>query len=135
ERAGFAASHPEAARSVAVLPFPVEGADSFPDRTAARRLLRLPDDVPVAAWVAEPGLPSTGSDLAREAFRRARVFFPGSRLIVAGAGAPSEPGVLSLAQPTDAERAAAMRAADILLVPPPAGGAREVLTAMRAGIA
>src|SRR5580693_2065127 len=91
ERNRFLAGVPSAAARTAVLPAAVVDPPEAPDRASARRLLHLPDDVPVAAWVGAPG-PSGGSDLSRAAFQRARVFFPGARLLLAGVAAPTEPG-------------------------------------------
>jgi len=65
-----------------------------PTRETARAALALPSDVPVVAAIAASERPEeAGLDRVREAFRRIRPLFPGVRLVVAGAEAPTEPGV------------------------------------------
>ncbi len=73
---------------------PVAPEPAPPTREEARTALALPTDVPVVAAVAaSENTEASGIDRAREAFRRIRPLFPGVRLVVAGAEAPTEPGV------------------------------------------
>jgi glycosyltransferase involved in cell wall biosynthesis len=70
---------------------------TLPTRAAARHDLRIPPDVPVVvAPTAFEAPASSGVDRVLEAFRRVRPFFPGVRLVLCGAPAPSEPGVIVL---------------------------------------
>jgi glycosyltransferase involved in cell wall biosynthesis len=69
----------------------------LPGRDASRQDLRIPPDVPVVVAPTafeEPG--PAGVDRVLEAFRRVRPLFPGVRLVVVGAPAPPDPGVISL---------------------------------------
>ncbi|HTT26037.1 MAG TPA: hypothetical protein VMH90_03620 [Thermoplasmata archaeon] len=133
ERGRFLAGAPDAAARTAVVPAAVPDPPMSPDRSAARRLLHLPDDVPVAAWAGAPG-PTGGSEIARAAFQRSRVFFPGARLLLAGVAAPTEPGVHSLPGADAATRAAVRRAADVVLAPSPPD-VLDLLATMRCGAA
>ncbi|MGC2205247.1 MAG: glycosyltransferase, partial [Thermoplasmata archaeon] len=82
----------------AALP-PVANLPPPPSREEARASFRIPTDVPVVVAPAAFEQPEpSGIDRAREAFRRVRSFFPGARLIVAGAPSPSEPGVAVAAE-------------------------------------
>jgi hypothetical protein len=133
ERSRFLQGVPTAAARTALLPAAVPDPPAAPDRASARRLLRVPDDVPVAAWIGAPG-PAGGSEMARGAFQRSRVFFPGARLLLAGVSAPTEPGAHALPSPDEATRAAVRRAADVLLAPSPSD-LTDVLATMRCGAA
>jgi hypothetical protein len=92
---------------VAAIPLPMT-------REEARASFRIPADVPVVVAPAAFEQPElSGTDRAREAYRRVRSFFPGSRLIVVGTTAPVEPGV-ALAPERDAGTLArALAAADV----------------------
>lgn len=66
-------------------------------RDAARAMLDIPRDVPVAVSpVPENGKDTGGVDRARETFRRIRPLFPGARLIIVGASPPTEPGLVAI---------------------------------------
>lgn len=84
-------------RKLVALPPAVPALPSLPSREASRQGLRIPPDVPVvvAPMAFEAPEPS-GLDRVLEAFRRVRPFFPGVRLVVGGAPAPSDPGVIAL---------------------------------------
>jgi hypothetical protein len=133
ERSRFLAGVPDAAHRTAVLPAAVPDPPAEPDRAGARRLLHLPDDVPVAAWVGAAG-PGGGSEMTRAAFQRARVFFPGARLLLAGVAAPTEPGAHPLPGADLATRLAVRRAADVVLAPG-TGDVNDLLATMRCGAA
>lgn len=132
ERAAYLRTDPSASDRTTVLPAAVEGPVGPPDRDAARRKFRIPGDVPVALWAGGPG-GEPALALARESFRRARVFFPGARLLVVGLASPSDPGVQSWPRATPAERSLAREAADVLLALGP-GAAGEALLGMRGGL-
>jgi hypothetical protein len=133
ERDAFLRAAASAAPRTVLLPAAVADPPGAPDREAARRLLHLPDDVPVAAWIAPAGF--GGSEpLALAAFERSRVFFPGARLLIVGAAAPSQAGVQSFPAPEAEVVAAARRAADVIIAPAPSS-AMSVLSAVRAGAA
>ena len=87
-------------------------------RTAARTTLGIPPDV-LAVATPTPEAPGGAGvvDRAREAFRRVRPFFPGVRLIVAGATAPVEPGVVALPTRDGATFALGLTAANVALFP------------------
>lgn len=119
---------------VGLLPPTVSDPDFTESRERARLALRLPQDVPVAAFVGHrpdvQGLP-----IALEAFRRSRVFFPGARFLVVGSSPKSDPGVLPLGTADEPTKARALRAADLFLFPSSeAGPSYAVLEAMRYGI-
>lgn len=100
----------------AALP-PVASPPDPPTREAARAGFRLPADVPVVATLAPVEEPEpSGIDRAREAFRRVRSFFPGARLVVAGATAPAEPGVVAVEARDGMTFARAIVAADVVLL-------------------
>ncbi len=100
----------------AALP-PVAPFAEAPTREAARAGFRIPADVPVVATLAPVEAPeSAGVDRAREAFRRVRSFFPGARLVVAGAAAPVEPGVVAAESRDGGTFARAIVAADVVLL-------------------
>jgi len=84
-------------RKLILLPPAVPSLPPLPTREAARQDLRIPPDVPVvvAPTAFEAPEPS-GLDRVLEAFRRVRPFFPGVRLVVCGAPAPSDPGVIAV---------------------------------------
>ncbi|MGI0071770.1 MAG: hypothetical protein ACRECT_06875 [Thermoplasmata archaeon] len=99
----------------AALP-PVGTSGPAPTRESARRSFRIPADVPVVvAPAAFEQAESSGVDAAREAFRRVRSFFPGARLLVAGAAAPAEPGVVVAPERDGATFARAFAAADVAI--------------------
>lgn len=108
-----------------------------PTRDAARATLGVPTDVPLVAALASTEDPQgAGVELARDAFRRIRPLFPGIRLVVAGAPAPTEPGVHPV---PDRERTAfvrALAAADVaVFLPRTPGFDPGVVLAMRLGVA
>jgi glycosyltransferase involved in cell wall biosynthesis len=103
-----------AARKLVALPPAVPPLPPFPSRAASREDLRIPPDVPVVvAPVAfdtpEPG----GVDRVLEAFRRVRPFFPGVRLVLWGAPAASDPGVIALGDRRAATLSDALASADV----------------------
>lgn len=106
-------------------------------RDAARAELGIPLDVPVVvAAASRPDPAAAGVDLAREAFRRVRSFFPGARLIVVGTTAPAEPGVVVVPARDANAFSAGFVAADVALFARPAGGFDPgVVFAMRSGVA
>jgi len=84
-------------RKLVAVPPAVGALPSLPARDASRADLRIPPDVPVVIAPAAFEAPEpSGLDRVLEAFRRVRPFFPGVRLVVAGAPAPSDPGVIAL---------------------------------------
>jgi glycosyltransferase involved in cell wall biosynthesis len=93
---------------------PVPPLPSAPRVEEARGTFRIPTDVPVVAAPAAFESPeASGTDRAREAFRRVRSFFPGARLIVTGTTAPPEGHVTSTVERDGATLAAALAAADV----------------------
>jgi len=103
-----------AGRKLVSLPPAVAGLPPLPTREASRRDLRIPPDVPVVvAPAAEEAPEPAGLDRVLEAFRRIRPFFPGVRLVVAGAPAPSDPGVISLPDRHAETFADALASADV----------------------
>lgn len=108
-----------------------------PSRAEARERLGIPPDVPtVVAPVAPDAVEGPGTDRVREAFRRIRPLFPGVRLVVAGANAPSEPGVIAVPARDAGALAAALAAGDVALVVPRRRGFDPgVVFAQRAGCA
>jgi glycosyltransferase involved in cell wall biosynthesis len=86
-----------AERKLVALPPAVPALPPLPTREASRHDLRIPLDVPVVvAPTAFEAPASSGVDRVLEAFRRVRPFFPGVRLVLCGALAPSDPGVIVL---------------------------------------
>lgn len=70
---------------------PVAGPSRLPTLEEARSSFHIPNDVPVVvAPAAFDGPEPSGTDRAREAFRRVRSFFPGARLLITGASAPAD---------------------------------------------
>lgn len=103
-------------------------------RDQARLALKIPGDVPVAAFVGHRP-EAQGLRIALEAFRRSRVFFPGARFLVVGSTPPQDPGVLPLGVVDEATKALALRAADLFLFPSlESGPAYSVTEAMRYGL-
>jgi hypothetical protein len=99
----------------AALP-PVPVLPDAPTRGEARASFRIPLDVPVLVAPAAFEQPEpSGIDRAREAFRRVRSFFPGARMIVAGAPSPPEPGVAVAPERDSATLARALAAADVAI--------------------
>lgn len=103
-------------------------------RTAARAALGIPPDVlVVAAPAAEERAGPAGIDRAREAFRRVRPFFPGARLVVVGAPAPEDPGVVTVTARDPAAFGLGLGAANVaLFAGGPPGFDPMVVEAMRA---
>ncbi len=119
------------------LPPPVPVVPAPPTREEARADFHIPMDVPVVVAPAPFEDPErSGTDRAREAFRRVRSFFPGARLIVAGTQAPAEPGVVLAPERNTATLVRALVAADVAFfdrrVP---GFDPGAVLAMRAGLA
>jgi len=84
-------------RKLVALPSAVAPLPKLPARDASRNDLRIPRDVPVVvAPMAFDAPEPSGLDRVLEAFRRVRPFFQGVRLVVVGARAPSDPGVIAL---------------------------------------
>ena len=94
------------------------------DRTQARRALQLPLDDPVVAFAARPDrFLEDGGDLALEAFRRIRVFFPGAKFLAIGAAPPkSESGVKAALSAELPNLSKAFAAADVTIFPSRTGG-------------
>jgi len=85
-------------------------------RAAARSALGIPPDVlVVVAPAAQERADGSGIDRASEAFRRVRPFFPGVRLVVVGAPAPADPGVVSVPARDSATFGLALAAANVAL--------------------
>jgi glycosyltransferase involved in cell wall biosynthesis len=122
------------ATKVSVLPPTIPDPSTSEPKEAARLALRIPIDVPVAAFAGHRPDPQ-GLAIALEAFRRSRVFFPGARFLVVGSSPKQDPGVLPLGICDEATKARALRAADLFLFPSlEAGPAYVVPEAMRYGI-
>ena len=123
-------------RKLVALPSAVAPLPPLPNREASRQDLRIPPDVPVvvAPMAFETPGPS-GLDPVREAFRRVRPLFPGVRLVVSGAPAPTEPGVIALPDRRAETLASALASADVAVfarrVP---GFDPGVVLAARAGV-
>ena len=101
-------------RKLVAVPPAVGALPSLPARDASRADLRIPPDVPVVIAPAAFEAPEpSGLDRVLEAFRRVRPFFPGVRLVVAGAPAPSDPGVIALPDRRAETLAAAIASADV----------------------
>jgi glycosyltransferase involved in cell wall biosynthesis len=123
-------------RKLVGLPPAVPLLSPFPTRTASRNDLRIPPDVPVVvAPTAFEAPASSGVDRVLEAFRRVRPFFPGVRLVLCGAPAPSDPGVIVLPSRRADALADAVASADVAIfarrVP---GFDPGVVLAARAGV-
>jgi glycosyltransferase involved in cell wall biosynthesis len=102
-----------ATRVRASLP-PVPPPADAPAPDEARGNFRIPKDVPVVAAPAAFESPeASGTDRAREAFRRVRSFFPGVRLVITGTTAPPEAHVTSTPERDGATLSAALAAADV----------------------
>ena len=103
-------------RKLAALPPAVPALPPPPTREASRHTLRIPLDVPVVvAPAAFEAADPAGTDRVLEAFRRVRPFFPGVRLVVSGAAAPTDPGVISVPDRHAETLANAIAAADVAL--------------------
>ncbi len=101
-------------RKLVALPPAVALLSPLPTRESARHDLRIPTDVPVVvAPTAFEAPASSGVDRVLEAFRRVRPFFPGVRLVLCGAPAPSDPGVIVLPDRRADTLAAAIASADV----------------------
>ena len=116
---------------------PVPTLVSNSSRDAARSALQIPTDVPVVvAPMAEGRAEPAGVDRACEAFRRVRPFFPGARLVVVGATAPTDPGVVSVPGRDPATFALGLAAAQVALFAGRRPGFDPLLVnAMRVGCA
>jgi len=116
---------------------PVLAGPEAPARAAARGAIGIPTDVSAVAVVAASGDPErSGVDRACEAFRRIRPLFPGVRLLVAGAPAPTEPGVHQVPGRDGTTFARVLAAADVaLFVPRLTGFDPGIVLAMRQGVA
>jgi glycosyltransferase involved in cell wall biosynthesis len=126
--------HKLPAGKVSVLPPALPEPDTSDTRENARLALRIPQDVPVAAFMGHRPEPQ-GLAIALEAFRRSRVFFPGARFLVVGSAPKQDPGVLPLGVCDEATKGRALRAADLFLFPSlEAGPAYAVTEAMRYGL-
>jgi glycosyltransferase involved in cell wall biosynthesis len=101
---------------VSVLPPTAPEPDLSESREQARMALRIPPDVPVAAFLGHRP-DAQGLPIALEAFRRSRVFFPGARFLVVGSSPKQDPGVVPLGVSDDTTKARALRAADLFLFP------------------
>ncbi|MCI4362358.1 MAG: glycosyltransferase family 4 protein, partial [Thermoplasmata archaeon] len=101
---------------VALLPLGIPAPIDVGTAAEARAALKIPIDVPVVAFVGKTP-DRQGLDIALEAFRRTRVFFPGARFVVAGSSPKVEPGVASLGVVDEPTKARVFRAADVFLFP------------------
>jgi len=123
-------------RKLVALPPAVPELPPLPSRELSRQNLRIPPDVsvvvaPMAFDAPEP----SGLDRALDAFRRVRPFFPGVRLVVVGARAPSDPGVISLPDRHAETLADALAGADVALFARRAPGFDPgMVLAARAGV-
>ena len=101
-------------RKLVALPPAVPDLPPLPTRERSRGDLRIPADVPVVvAPMAFDAPEPSGLDRVLEAFRRVRPFFPGVRLVVAGAAAPTHPGVVALPERHAETLAGAFAGADV----------------------
>ena len=126
--------HKVPSSKVSVLPPTIPDPDRTETREQARIALRIPTDVPVAAFVGHRP-EAQGLAIALEAFRRSRVFFPGARFLVVGSSPKQDPGVLPLGVTDDATKVRALRAADLFLFPSlETGPAYSVAEAMSYGM-
>jgi len=101
-------------RKLVALPPAVPLLPPLPTRESSRHDLRIPSDVPVVVAPAAFEAPaSSGVDRVLEAFRRVRPFFPGVRLVLCGAPAPSDPGVIVLPARRADTLADALASADV----------------------
>jgi len=101
-------------RKLVAVPPAVGALPSLPARDASRADLRIPPDVlvvvaPTAFEAPEP----SGVDRVLEAFRRVRPFFPGVRLVLWGAPAATDPGVIAVPDRRTGTLAEALAAADV----------------------
>jgi hypothetical protein len=120
---------------VGVLPAGVPAPIDVGSREAARAALQVPLDVHVAAFLAGSA-DVDGRAVALEAFERVRPIFPGARLLMAGKGARSEPGVMPFDPADEEARARVLRASDVALFPyGPGTSGLAPREAMRYGIA
>lgn len=101
---------------VALLPLGVPAPLEVGTKVEARAVLHIPADVPVVAFVGKTP-DRQGLDLALEAFRRVRVFFPGARFLVVGSSPKTEPGVNGLGVVDEPTKARVYRAADVFVFP------------------
>ncbi|MCI4351465.1 MAG: glycosyltransferase family 4 protein [Thermoplasmata archaeon] len=101
---------------VALLPHGVPDPLDVGTKDEARAALKLPRDVPVVVFIGR-NPERQGRDIALEAYRRIRVFFPGARCLVLGSTVKVEPGVSSLGVVDEATKARALKAADVFLFP------------------
>jgi hypothetical protein len=119
---------------LAPAPPPVRSSVETPSRERARETLKLPLDVPVVVAPIPDGDGSLAIDRAAEAFRRVRPFFPGARLLVAGAAAPTAPGVSGVPSRDLRAFETGFAAADVaLFLGPNRGFDPGVVLALRAG--
>ncbi len=87
-------------------------------RGVTRQRLRIPLDVELVAYAPGPGANGAADlELALEAFRRIRVFFPGARFAGVGVPVHTDPGVLILPERDRASVDTAFLAADVVLLP------------------
>lgn len=116
---------------------PVAAGADPPERAAARGEIGIPTDVGAVAVIAgAPDAEIAGVDRACEAFRRIRPLFPGVRLLVAGAPAPTEPGVHAVPGRDLATFLRVLAAADVALFAPRVVGFDPgVILALRLGVA
>jgi 1,4-alpha-glucan branching enzyme len=101
---------------VALLPLGVPNPLEVGTKADARLALKVPADVPVVAFVGRTP-DRQGLDIALEAFRRVRVFFPGARFLVVGSAPKAEPGVAGLGVVDEQTKARVYRAADVFVFP------------------
>ncbi|MCI4330041.1 MAG: glycosyltransferase family 4 protein, partial [Thermoplasmata archaeon] len=101
---------------VALLPLGVPAPLEVGTKVEARAVLHIPADVPVVAFVGKTP-DRQGLDLALEAFRRVRVFFPGARFLVVGSSPKAEPGVNGLGVVDEPTKARVYRSADVFVFP------------------
>jgi glycosyltransferase involved in cell wall biosynthesis len=123
-------------RKLVPLPPAVPELPPLPSRESSRQDLRIPPDVPVAvAPMAFDAPEPSGLDRVLDAFRRVRPFFPGVRLVVCGAPARSDPGVLSLPDRHAETLADALAGADVAVFARRAPGFDPgIVLAARAGV-
>lgn len=103
-------------RKLLQLPPAVPALPALPTRAISRNDLRIPPDVPVVVAPTAFEAPElSGVDRVLEAFRRVRPFFPGVRLVLCGAPAPADPGVIVLTDRRGATLSSALASADLAI--------------------
>ena len=124
------------ARKLVAVPPAVPLLPPLPSRDESRSQLKIPPDVPVVLALAPFDAPEpSGVDRVLEAFRRARPFFPGARLVLWGVPPTSDPGVAAVPGRSTDTLADALAGADVAVFARRAVGFDPgVVLAARAGV-